>query len=1041
MDNFQISNNNSELPLNTTNTFIMEPTLESELKKLLENKNKAKDIKLDKISFLSKNIQSIGNQIPLLFCNITRLYLSNNNLMTLEGIDQFANLTHLSISYNLIEDIYELNRIINPEILLFLNVKGNFFCKNPSYVEVILNLFLNLKSLDDLKINNNHKKQIKYGQDLSRLILPFLLDIHEKIERISTLQNVCKLNNEYNLINSSNNSLQDNNNEKLNNLLDELSILNENSLSQILTLINEKKILNNNNILSINELNNLITNYLNNTTDNNLITSENNKMKSIYETLFTSLILNQKRKDYRGFLNYLIMTSDQKLLEFIRNKGNSLKYLEMNKTSFNIVCQNFEKILMNNSNYTMENINEIQMMIFYMYFNGNNIITNDENDIEIVIDEKNKNEKIILKNYEKKVVNFREIIPEYFPIFPLDNEFMKSLIILIKEKINSLFNCFNDIKNNQLNENNKNMQNINDNNNDNNINDNNINDNNIDQYIGNKQNMENSNDINSYINNNQNNENNNDNINNNIINNYNENIMIESNNINTNLNNKTNNNQEKTYVLEDENEDDNEQIQNDDNNNNNNYVLNKPFIYNSKNEYTNKDTFNDNYKFNTNINKKKSNPNKQTKNNNIYIQENQDNEDNNYTKSFPNFNPPQLQNYSNMNEPSEDIHKPNKDTQLFNNTVPTLEPNMAQIQMKYNIIQCSKILNNIIYNNLYKIKYFFFDNLKNIQYVSKIGQIFFTTQTSVYRLQLKNFFKKLKDIKYNGYNQRNNLANKYFNYPSNKYHYKLKYGKEDINDENIMNQKALFFYYHNLKKKIFRVFKFNFFCFNKNANLYFFNKNISGGSGNEENDKNDENNNLKKYLNNDNLLNSNVYKFFHGNENEEDTNNNKSQKIENYNNSIELKNDDNNDSKNYIIKDKNYNNALELRKILEEKDEDINDNDIKDINIENKKGNNIKGPKNEVDELLNNLNKIYKELNDKTSNSHKLKKSGNYSSNNYNNRDIKNKEYINRLRQIREKERDKARKKCIKNRKLDENKLLGCPNFLKNTYSSMSKNI
>ena len=31
-----------------------------------------------KVSFLSKNIQSIGNNIPLSFCNITRLYLSNN---------------------------------------------------------------------------------------------------------------------------------------------------------------------------------------------------------------------------------------------------------------------------------------------------------------------------------------------------------------------------------------------------------------------------------------------------------------------------------------------------------------------------------------------------------------------------------------------------------------------------------------------------------------------------------------------------------------------------------------------------------------------------------------------------------------------------------------------------------------------------------------------------------------------------------------------------------------------------------------------------
>ena len=345
MDNFQNSNNISDYPLlNTTNTFVMDPTLESELKKLLEDKNKSKDLKLDKISYLSKNIQSIGNQIPPIFHNITRLYLSNNNIITLEGIEQFANLTHLSISYNLIEDIYELNRIINPEILLHLNVKGNFFCKNPSFSEVILNLFLNLKTLDDLKINNNHKNQIKYGQELSKLILPFILDLQEKIEKFSTIQNVYQINQEYNMINCSSNNLQNNiNNEKLNGLLDEINIIDEKSILQILSLINEKKSINNNNIPSINELNKLINNYLNKNSNNNLIISENNKIKNIYETLFITLILNQKRKDYRGFLNYLIMTSDQKLLEFIKIKGNNLKNIEMSKISFNILCQNFEK--------------------------------------------------------------------------------------------------------------------------------------------------------------------------------------------------------------------------------------------------------------------------------------------------------------------------------------------------------------------------------------------------------------------------------------------------------------------------------------------------------------------------------------------------------------------------------------------------------------------------------------------------------------------------------------------------------------------------
>ena len=203
MDNYQDLNGNisSENPLQTNSTFLLEPTLESELKKLLEDKNKSRGLKFDKVSFLSKNIQSIGNNIPLAFCNITRLYLSNNNITSLEGIEQFANLTHFSISYNLIEDIYELNHIINPEILLHLNVKGNFFCKNPSFEEVILNLFPNLKTLDDLKINNSHKKMIKYGQELSKYIMIFLLDMEEKKNKISMIKNVYNLNNEYDLIN------------------------------------------------------------------------------------------------------------------------------------------------------------------------------------------------------------------------------------------------------------------------------------------------------------------------------------------------------------------------------------------------------------------------------------------------------------------------------------------------------------------------------------------------------------------------------------------------------------------------------------------------------------------------------------------------------------------------------------------------------------------------------------------------------------------------------------------------------------------------
>jgi hypothetical protein len=350
-----------------------------------------------------------------------------------------------------------------------------------------------------------------------------------------------------------------------------------------------------------------------------------------------------------------------------------------------------------------------------------------------------------------------------------------------------------------------------------------------------------------------------------------------------------------------------------------------------------------------------------------------------------------------------------------------------------------------------------------MQYISKISQIFFTVQTTLYRLKLKLFFHILKNIRSNKISPNNNLGNIYFNYPTNKYHYKLNFLNDQINNKNsnANNQKALFFYYRNLKKKIFKLLKFNFFCYNKNANQYILNKNKNNnhltGIEDEKNNINfnNEENNLQKYLNDENLLNSNVYKFFHGNDNvEKDDNdndnnnyniadnniNNNSTNINiNNNKSVEScqigNNSISNNNNNEYMEDTNYNNALKLRKILEDKDEEINDN-----NVENEGNDNLNEPKNEVDKLLDKLNGIYKDINKKckknknVSNSKKKEIGGNYNNN-------KNTEYINRLKEIREKEREKARKKYNKNRKLDENKLLGVPNYLKNTYNSMSKKI
>ena len=956
MENYQDlnGNNSTENPLQTNSTFLLEPTLESELKKLLENKNKSKDLKFDKVSFLSKNIQSIGNNIPLAFCNITRLYLSNNNITSLEGIEQFANLTHFSISYNLIEDIYELSHIINPEILLHLNVKGNFFCKNPSFEEVILNLFTNLKTLDDLKINNTHKKMIKYGHDLSKIIMIFLLDMDEKINKISMIKNVFNLNNEYNLINSSNNNLNQFNKENLNLLIEQFNSIDPTPMYKIISLINEKRQINHNNnyLMPLNELNNLILQYLNNTT-NNLIASENNKTKELYSNLFSCLILNQKRKDYRGFLNYLIMSSEPKLLEFIKKKGdNFLNYLENDKTSINILCQNFEKILLQYSDYTIENINEIQMMIFYLYFNGNNILSNDESNVQIIIDIINNDEKIILNNYEQKVINFRNIIPDYFPIFPLDEEYMKNLMNLLKEKVNTFILYINELKNikqnNKLNKQKEEERN------------------NIVEKIENYEEKE------DVIEDNDN-ENNDEMVNINNINN-NELNELENNDINNDIQEINNSKENNDYDIN--NRESNDIINQNDNDEDN---LNKPFIYNSQTDF---------YK-----NKNKVN---EIENNNIYIQQNKNkSQDNNENTKIKN----------NLKE-----KKTNKKKQVIQN----IKPNQEKIQMKYNIIQFSKILNNIIYNNYINPKKFdFFLILKKIYKISQFYQIF---QNIFLRHNLKTLFRLMKH-----YTKHNKNKSK----SKSKSKSKKKEIKEDDELENF-NNKAILFHNNYLKKKFFITLKFNSFCkkeyLNKNKEIKFESMN------NKNNDS----------------INLDIYNFFHGKEENQNQNintqtNNNNLDISEHNNSIKInniinkqssENEEENKSKVDYTKDKNYNNALKLRKILDTKKDSTQEESSEKQNRYN-----LQKSKNEVDELLNNLKSLYNEIDSKT-----IKTNKSIKSNKINEYDKKNKDYIKKLKEVREKEKLKARKKYGKT-KYDDKKILGCPNFTKNTYSSVTKNI
>lgn len=93
------------------------------------------------------------------FAKVKKLFLSHNNLTSLEGIAHFPNLTHLSLSHNKLANIDELAKIgsasaahgtaNNASKLQCLAVKGNYFLeRHPDYKALVIRHFVNLRELD-----------------------------------------------------------------------------------------------------------------------------------------------------------------------------------------------------------------------------------------------------------------------------------------------------------------------------------------------------------------------------------------------------------------------------------------------------------------------------------------------------------------------------------------------------------------------------------------------------------------------------------------------------------------------------------------------------------------------------------------------------------------------------------------------------------------------------------------------------------------------------------------------------------------------------
>ena len=421
---------------------------DKEIKYNIVNKNTSSNNKLT-LNYL--NIQFISYNIPYnIYNNIKKLYLSNNIISDLTGIERFENLVHLSLSNNNIYNINEIDKI--PKTITSLGIKGNFIEKNPNLYLYIINKFKKITEIDDFRISSNTYKTLKAGRCLKKQIVPLLNLINCLINNAKNLANTLKVNLEiesiFQVFDTS--KIKENENsyfieklERINKLLKFLCydvsyndlndlkskylkgninpsvfIINKIFLCALKPLLlykntDEKQNLNNV-LYNINKSSDLYKN-INNSFDTNILlgdiiannfnNSSQQEIAELYIDTFKEII---KKYTIKGnytslpaYLNYMVVNSNRNLYSFIvevvKTDKSSIDYKDIKY--FNdyelimYICKNFDKLFIKYTNKSCSTLIKLQLIQFYLLDPPNPCIT--KNDYLINIEFQNNKKETI----------------------------------------------------------------------------------------------------------------------------------------------------------------------------------------------------------------------------------------------------------------------------------------------------------------------------------------------------------------------------------------------------------------------------------------------------------------------------------------------------------------------------------------------------------------------------------------------------------------------------------------------------------------------
>ncbi|POM68031.1 Hypothetical protein PHPALM_15859 [Phytophthora palmivora] len=143
-----------------------------------------------RLNAVGKGIHVLGRVPPTVCASVTALYLSQNNLRSLEGIEQFSMVRLLSVGGNLIPSDKEVARLNELKQLRNLNLMGNPLCDQPNYRLRVIATLNNLQVLDNCDITKKEREAAPHvaAQDnaLRMMVTQNHFDI-QKLQRITQL--------------------------------------------------------------------------------------------------------------------------------------------------------------------------------------------------------------------------------------------------------------------------------------------------------------------------------------------------------------------------------------------------------------------------------------------------------------------------------------------------------------------------------------------------------------------------------------------------------------------------------------------------------------------------------------------------------------------------------------------------------------------------------------------------------------------------------------------------------------------------------------